>query len=256
MPDDVSLPNMWLMAMTRNSVPILVIRLDCLPRMSKGDLWRLSRSEAAAHFGLAARGIEVGERGWFFSGRKRLLRGLVGWMKTAEHGVRIITGPPGAGKSAVIGRLATLSDAEYRRDALVAGAAMEGNDTVPPVGVIDVAIHAKEQDARRLRSYPGVGARDYNRPGGLRRPRSPRDGYRQARSQAHLSGRRAGRGIGRPGRGHRIASHLAARRLPHMGSSSAAGAVSMAWLSQKVKIAMAGCVHGVWAGRDHRRSGG
>jgi hypothetical protein len=29
-------------------------------------LWRLARSDAAEHFELAARGIEVDERGWFF----------------------------------------------------------------------------------------------------------------------------------------------------------------------------------------------
>ncbi len=75
--------------------------------------WRLSHSDAAEHFGLAARGIEVGESGWFFSGRKRLLSELVDWLNNAKKGVRIVTGPPGSGKSAVVGRLATLSDPEY-----------------------------------------------------------------------------------------------------------------------------------------------
>ena len=49
---------------------------------------RLPRSDdAGKHFELAARGIEVGEKGWFFSGRKWLLRELVDWLNTAEHGV-------------------------------------------------------------------------------------------------------------------------------------------------------------------------
>ena len=65
--------------------------------------WRLSRSDAAAHFELAARGIEVGEEGWFFSGRRRLLTRLVDWLKSAEHGVRIVTGPPGGGKVGGVG---------------------------------------------------------------------------------------------------------------------------------------------------------
>jgi WD40 repeat protein len=106
-------------------------------------LWRLSRADAAEHFELAARGIEVGESGWFFSGRKRLLGALVDWLNTAEHGVRIVTGPPGAGKSAVMGRLATLSDAQYRQEAIDAGVVKEGEDVIPPVGSIDVAVHAK-----------------------------------------------------------------------------------------------------------------
>jgi Mrp family chromosome partitioning ATPase len=105
------------------------------------QLWRLSRSDAAEHFELASRGIEVGEKGWFFAGRKRLLGSLVDWLSTAEHGVRIVTGPPGAGKSAVMGRLATLSDAQYRQGAIDAGVVKEGEDIIAPVGAIDVAVH-------------------------------------------------------------------------------------------------------------------
>jgi hypothetical protein len=106
--------------------------------------WRLSVSVGAEHFDLAARGIEVGESGWYFAGRKTLLRALVDWLKTTSHGVRIMTGLPGAGKSAVMGRLATLSDPEYRKAATEAGVMPSADEaTVPPEGVIDVAIHAK-----------------------------------------------------------------------------------------------------------------
>lgn len=96
------------------------------------------------HFVLAARGIDVGESGWYFAGRARLLHALVDWLNTSDHGVRIVTGPPGTGKSAVIGRLATLSDPQYRRLIIAAGAMPpEIEGTVPPDGIIDVAIHAK-----------------------------------------------------------------------------------------------------------------
>jgi len=100
--------------------------------------------------------VEVGEKGWFFSGRKRLLQKLVDWLNTAEHGVRIVTGLPGAGKSAVMGRLATLSDAEYRQEAIDAGVVKEGEDVIPPVGAIDVAVHAKGKTARAWAKGLGV----------------------------------------------------------------------------------------------------
>ena len=48
--------------------------------------WRLARSGGAEHFDLAARGIEVGESGWYFVGRTRLLCALVDWLTTAERG--------------------------------------------------------------------------------------------------------------------------------------------------------------------------
>ncbi|MER8886820.1 WD40 repeat domain-containing protein [Mesorhizobium sp. M0816] len=122
------------------------------PRFRRGvgaDDVETRRKHAAAfdglpHFELASKGIEVGETGWYFTGRIRLLKELVGWLKTADRGLAIVTGPPGTGKSAVIGRLVTLSTRECREAAEkigVLGSALEG--TVPPAGIIDVAIHAK-----------------------------------------------------------------------------------------------------------------
>jgi|GEM_PF-816297 len=98
---------------------------------------------AFEHLESAARGIEVGETGWFFTGRKRLLGELIAWLENTDHGVRIVTGPPGAGKSALIGRLATLSSENYRQEAIKAGAVAIGIDPVPPAGAIDAAIHTK-----------------------------------------------------------------------------------------------------------------
>jgi hypothetical protein len=46
---------------------------------------RLARSGGAEHFDLAARGVEVGESGWYFTGRTRLLRSLVDWLDTASQ---------------------------------------------------------------------------------------------------------------------------------------------------------------------------
>jgi hypothetical protein len=143
MSDDVSSPQYLALGDDQDFIPNPRYRVGLPAENVEERLWRLSRSDAAEHFELAARGIEVGEKGWFFAGRKRLLGSLVDWLKTAEHGERIVTGPPGTGKSAVMGRLATLSDADYRREAIRASAVKEEDDTVPPLGAIDVAVHAK-----------------------------------------------------------------------------------------------------------------
>ena len=96
------------------------------------------------HFMPASRGVEVGEMGWYFSGRTRLLKQLVDWLKSAEHGLVVVTGPAGSGKSAVMGRLATLSDPSYRAEAERIGA-LSGTvpDTLPPSDIIDMAVHLK-----------------------------------------------------------------------------------------------------------------
>ncbi len=100
--------------------------------------------ETSDHFVLASRGIEVGEIGWYFTGRRRLLTDLVGWLSTARSGLAIVTGPPGAGKSAIVGRLATLSSAPYRRAAEALGLLANADpSTLPREGSVDVAIHAK-----------------------------------------------------------------------------------------------------------------
>jgi WD40 repeat protein len=106
--------------------------------------WRLEAWAGVEHFDLSARGIEVGERGQYFAGRKALLRKLVEWLDNAQRGVRIVTGPPGAGKSAIMGRLAMLSHPQYRVDAITAGVMpLPDEGTVPSEEIIDVAIHAK-----------------------------------------------------------------------------------------------------------------
>ncbi|MGA4867203.1 helix-turn-helix domain-containing protein [Streptomyces lavendulocolor] len=99
------------------------------------------------HWDPVSRGISVvsAEAGWYFTGRSEILRNLVEWMTepspTRESGL-VVTGDPGSGKSAVLGRLVTLSDAEYRRRwPKAVENAPPG--TVPPVGTVDVAVHAR-----------------------------------------------------------------------------------------------------------------
>jgi hypothetical protein len=93
---------------------------------------------------LAARGIEVGEGGWYFTGRIQILRELVDWLRSSSAGLLVLTGPPGSGKSAVIGRLVTLSDPGFRAEATAAGALSDTpEETIPSEGMVDSAVHVK-----------------------------------------------------------------------------------------------------------------
>ncbi|MGX5209272.1 tetratricopeptide repeat protein [Streptomyces violaceus] len=100
------------------------------------------------HLVLAARGVGHREEGWFFSGRQRVLGEIIAWMEAAAPGLFLVTGPAGCGKSAVLGRVATLADPEQRREAERQGALREGD---PDPGVRDAqsfaAVHLRGLDA-------------------------------------------------------------------------------------------------------------
>jgi hypothetical protein len=73
------------------------------------------RRRHAGFFGPRSRGVEyVGERGDYFIGRTRALQELTAFLTTAdaEHDrkARVVTGKPGSGKSALLGRLLTCCD--------------------------------------------------------------------------------------------------------------------------------------------------
>ncbi len=79
------------------------------------------------HLVLAARGVGHREEGWFFTGRRRVLGQIVEWMEEGTPGLFLVTGPAGCGKSAVLGRIATLADAVQRAEAVRQGALREGD---------------------------------------------------------------------------------------------------------------------------------
>ncbi|NUP50105.1 MAG: hypothetical protein HOW97_22750 [Catenulispora sp.] len=85
---------------------------------------RIADQDLTEHFGPRARGVEFeSEQGVYFSGREQALAELAAWM-TAESGDgrgRVVTGSPGCGKSAVLGRIVALSDPGYRTMVLTAG---------------------------------------------------------------------------------------------------------------------------------------
>ncbi|MFJ2413971.1 tetratricopeptide repeat protein [Streptomyces brevispora] len=81
----------------------------------------------AEHLVLAARGVGYREEGWFFTGRKEVLGRIVAWLEADDPGLFLVTGPPGCGKSAVLGRIATLTDPERRRETVAHAGLREGD---------------------------------------------------------------------------------------------------------------------------------
>jgi WD40 repeat protein len=97
----------------------------------------LSERDLLAHWGPRSRGVELeSEAGDYFQGRAEALRALSSWLAGDTGTIRIVTGRPGSGKSALLARLAVLSDAEHRKRVDITGNA-------PAVGAIDIAVHAR-----------------------------------------------------------------------------------------------------------------
>ncbi|MCX5379800.1 caspase family protein [Streptomyces sp. NBC_00091] len=123
---------------------------------------RVAARELAEHFGPRSRGVEFeSEQGLYFSGRVNVLAELAAWL-TAEEGDgrgRVVTGVPGCGKSAVLGRIVALSDPAYR-------ARLDLSDvdpsTVVPKNCVTAAVHARhkrlEEIVERIASALGTEA--------------------------------------------------------------------------------------------------
>ncbi|MGN5381207.1 hypothetical protein ACQ4WX_40835 [Streptomyces lasalocidi] len=88
----------------------------------------------------------MGETGWYFCGRERLLRRVIGWLEGAERGLFAVTGSPGTGKSALLGRIATLSVPALRAVAEEEGALNDTpNSALPPLGSVDMALSCRNK---------------------------------------------------------------------------------------------------------------
>jgi hypothetical protein len=97
--------------------------------------------ELREHFLPRARGVEsAAEAAWRFVGRHTALRELSAWLADPDPRARVVTGDPGSGKSAVLGRLVVLADPDRRGSVPLADVP---DGTLPPLGSIDVAVHAR-----------------------------------------------------------------------------------------------------------------
>ncbi|WP_328920772.1 caspase family protein [Streptomyces sp. NBC_00208] len=104
------------------------------------------RRRHTGHFGPRSRGVEhAGERGDYFTGRTRALRELTAFLTTPSHDhdrkARVITGDPGSGKSALLGRLLTLTDPDASAIATSQRAPGAGRPSMASPSLI--ALHAR-----------------------------------------------------------------------------------------------------------------
>jgi WD40 repeat protein/NAD(P)-dependent dehydrogenase (short-subunit alcohol dehydrogenase family) len=119
-------------------------------------MWFL-RPDVETHFLPKARGLEPGEDGWFFCGRREVAREIVDWLhgrgRAGAENLFVLSGQGGTGKSALIGRLVTLSDKGYRAKAIKEGwdeANETAAGTVPFAGAFDGAVHLRGLTAQRV----------------------------------------------------------------------------------------------------------
>ncbi len=109
------------------------------------DYW-VDRASGRAH---------ESDPGWYFSGRRQLTAAIATVLAREpgrEHdtGSLIVTGAVGSGKSALLARAVTLSDATFLADpryaAAVAAIRRDQPETIPPPGCIDLALHVRHQE--------------------------------------------------------------------------------------------------------------
>ena len=129
--------------------------------------WTLARDpEGARHWRPRARGVSIdSERGWRFRGRSVALSRIVSWLDRPrpDRRVLVITGFPGVGKSAVLGRIVTTADSAIR--ALLPPGDM---GVLASVGSVSCAVHAKGKTALEV-------AEEIARAASARLPEEPED---------------------------------------------------------------------------------
>lgn len=116
---------------------------------SRRDL-ALPKADVEAHWGPRSRGVaNAADAGWLFTGRADLMRRLIAAATSPAPGVLLVTGGAGSGKSAVLARLVTLSDPDFR-SAYASDVALIPDDLTPPDGAVDVAVLATGKNATEI----------------------------------------------------------------------------------------------------------
>ena len=108
--------------------------------------WSLQADpESVRHWGPRARGMTINsERGYRFRGRTEALQEINRWLtrEVSDRRVLVVTGSPGVGKSAVLGRVVTTSDVSTR-----ASLPPEDDAFRVDTGTVGCAVHVKAKTA-------------------------------------------------------------------------------------------------------------
>lgn len=83
-------------------------------------------------------GVRPRYEGWLFTGRRAVLQRIVTWMGGDTPGALVVTGQAGCGKSAVVGRIAALSDPGDREELLTHTPPGQAD---PGAGAVDAWVH-------------------------------------------------------------------------------------------------------------------
>ena len=106
-------------------------------RELRDALAKLSAQERI-HFAGKGMGVHLGEVGWHFAGRETEHADIVRWLTGRDHGLLVLTGPAGTGKSAILGNLLLRAHPEIR-EALIGAGLVDGDGRhLPPP--IDAAL--------------------------------------------------------------------------------------------------------------------
>ncbi|WP_192581349.1 caspase family protein [Micromonospora sp. AMSO12t] len=127
-------------------VPNPRYRADAAARSAEaGELLRHLAPADREHFLRKAASTDAIDVGWFFTGRHRPSVRAVEWIGKADRGVLVVTGAPGAGKSAFLGRLAVLADRDSQSACRTLGMLDGDPATRPEVGAFDAVTHLKNR---------------------------------------------------------------------------------------------------------------
>jgi tetratricopeptide (TPR) repeat protein len=108
-----------------------------------------AQSQSVDHLYDVARGEQSRDESTYFTGRHRLLNQIIDWMATPGGGTFLVTGPGGSGKSAVLSRIAALSNPELRSELIAQGGLVQG-DPDPGPGSVSVHVTARNKRSRGL----------------------------------------------------------------------------------------------------------